>query len=97
MGVGGEYCDPEYLKGLRLEGIIPYMRSIFYVFTRENGDEGTIIEYNLSKLESKVIARDYIGGLFTSLLCGEYTGMESTRPPRSVKLVGYYHQYPILI
>ena len=97
MGVGGEYCDPEYLKGLRLEGIIPYMRSIFYVFTRENGDEGTIIEYNLSKLESKVIARDYVGGLFTSLLCGEYTGMESTRPPRSVKLVGYYHQYPILI
>ena len=97
MGVGGKYCDPEYLKDLHLEGIIPYMWRIFYVVTRENGDEETIIEYNLSKLESKVIAKDYVGGLFTSLLCGEYTGMESTRPPRSVKLVGYYHQYPILI
>ena len=97
MNVGGKYCDPEYLKDLHLEGIIPYMRSIFYVVTHGNEEEGTVIEYNPSKLESKVIAKDYVGRLFTSLLCGEYIGKKSTRPPRPVKLVGYYHQYPILM
>jgi hypothetical protein len=90
MNVGGKYCDPEYLKDLHLEGIIPYMRSIFYVVTHGNEEEETVIEYNPSKLESKVIARDYVGGLFTSLLCGEYTGKESTRPPRPVLIGGYY-------
>lgn len=90
MNVGGEYCDTEYLKDLHLEGIIPYMGRIFYVVTRENGDDGTIIEYNPSKLESKVIAKDYVGRLFTSLLCGEYTGKKCTRPQRPVLTGGYY-------
>jgi hypothetical protein len=90
MNVGGEYCDTEYLKDLHLEGIIPYMGRIFYVVTRENGDDGTIIEYNPSKLESKVIAKDYVGRLFTSLLCGEYIGKKSTRPQRPVLTGGYY-------
>lgn len=90
MNVGGKYCDTDYLKDLHLEGIIPYMGRIFYVVTRENEDEGAIIEYNLSKLDSKVIAKDYVGRLFTSLLCGKYTGKKSIRPPRPILTGGYY-------
>ena len=86
MGVGGKYCNNEYLKDLNLVGIIPYMGSTFYVVN--HGDEEAVIKYDPSKPDSRIITRGRVGSTFNSNICGKYTGMESTRPSKPIG--GYY-------